>query len=86
MVRAAELELKGWKPGGKRLVAISNSGAVCVIAADAAADAGMPLAALSDETRGTLGKILPGFATTTNPIDTTAPWCPTARCSGRSRR
>ena len=72
MVRAAELYLKGWRPGGKRLVAISNSGAVCVMAADAATDAGMPLAALSQETRGALGKILPGFATTTNPVDITA--------------
>lgn len=72
MVRATELYLKGWKPNGKRLVAISNSGAVCVMAADAATDAGMPLATLSADTRGALGKILPGFATTTNPVDITA--------------
>ena len=31
-----ELYLKGWKPRGRRLVAISNSGAVCVLTADAA--------------------------------------------------
>jgi acyl-CoA synthetase (NDP forming) len=72
MVRATELYLKGWKPDGKRLVAISNSGAVCVMAADAATDAGMPMAQLSGETRAALARILPGFATTTNPVDITA--------------
>ena len=30
LVGAAELYLKGWRPKGRRLVAISNSGAVCV--------------------------------------------------------
>ena len=44
LVSAAELYLKGWKPKGRRLVAISNSGAICVMAADAATQAGMPLA------------------------------------------
>src|SRR6202035_3415368 len=33
MVEAAEVYLKGWRPQGRRLVAISNSGAVCVLAA-----------------------------------------------------
>jgi acyl-CoA synthetase (NDP forming) len=53
-------------------VAISNSGAVCVMAADAATDAGMPMAKLADETKSALAKILPSFATTTNPVDITA--------------
>src|SRR6185295_16137744 len=72
LVASAQMYLKGWKPKGRRLVAISNSGAVCVMAADAASTLGMPLAKLADETRAGLGKILPGFATTTNPIDITA--------------
>jgi acetate---CoA ligase (ADP-forming) len=72
LVGAAELYLKGWKPRGRRLVAISNSGAVCVMTADAASQAGMPMAKLSDATRGALAKILPSFATVTNPIDLTA--------------
>ena len=72
LVASAEMYLKGWKPKGRRLVAISNSGAVCVMAADAASTVGMPLARLADATRAELGKILPGFATTTNPIDITA--------------
>ena len=36
LVEATELYLRGWKPNGRRLVAISNSGAVCVLTADAA--------------------------------------------------
>ncbi|HEY7758818.1 MAG TPA: acetate--CoA ligase family protein [Burkholderiales bacterium] len=72
LVDGAELYLKGWKPKGRRLVAISNSGASCVMAADAATDAGLATPALSDETRAGLSRILPGFATTTNPVDITA--------------
>lgn len=72
LVASAEMYLKGWKPKGRRLVAISNSGAVCVMAADAATSVGMPLAKLASETREELGRILPGFATTTNPVDITA--------------
>lgn len=72
LVGSVEMYLKGWKPGGRRLVAISNSGAVCVMAADAATAVGMPMAKLADQTRAELAKILPGFATTTNPIDITA--------------
>ncbi len=69
---SAELYLKGWKPKGRKLVAISNSGAVCVMAADVASAAGMPMATLSAGTKEDLKKILPAFATTTNPIDLTA--------------
>lgn len=72
LVASAEMYLKGWKPKGRRLVAISNSGAVCVMAADAATAVGMPMAKLAVETRSELAKILPGFATTTNPVDVTA--------------
>ncbi len=54
MVDAVELYLKGWTPRGRRLVVISNSGATCVMAADAAADAGMPMARLSEETQAAL--------------------------------
>ncbi|HEU5283588.1 MAG TPA: acetate--CoA ligase family protein [Burkholderiales bacterium] len=72
LVDGAELYLKGWKPKGRRLVAISNSGASCVMAADAATEAGLAVPKLSDETRAGLSRILPGFATTTNPVDITA--------------
>lgn len=72
LVDATDLYLKGWQPSGRKLVAISNSGAVCVMAADAATERGMELAVLSEATRTALGNILPGFATTSNPVDITA--------------
>jgi acyl-CoA synthetase (NDP forming) len=54
LVDATELYLQGWKPKGRRLVAISNSGAVCVLTADAATEAGMPLQPLADDTQAAL--------------------------------
>ena len=72
LIDTAQLYLQGWKPRGRRLVAISNSGAVCVLSADAASAADMPLEPLSPATQAELKTILPGFATTTNPVDITA--------------
>ncbi len=72
LVRAAELYLQGWKPEGRRLVVISNSGATCVLAADAATAAGMDVPRLADDTQAKLRSILPGFAATANPVDITA--------------
>jgi acetate---CoA ligase (ADP-forming) len=72
LVSAAEMYLKGWRPAGRRLVAISNSGASCVMAADLASEIGMPLAVFAEATRRALAAVLPGFATTSNPIDITA--------------
>jgi acyl-CoA synthetase (NDP forming) len=82
LVEATELYLKGWKPRGRRLVAISNSGAVCVMTADAATTVGMPMAKLSDDTDRKLKGILPSFATTTNPIDLTAALLSNSRLFG----
>jgi acetate---CoA ligase (ADP-forming) len=72
LVAAAELYLKGWRPIGRRLVVISNSGASCVQAADAATDVGFTLATLEERTRAEVAAALPGFATSRNPIDLTA--------------
>ncbi|HSD55217.1 MAG TPA: acetate--CoA ligase family protein [Burkholderiales bacterium] len=72
LAAAAETYLKGWRPRGRRLVVISNSGASCVMAADASEEFGLPLAELAPETRAAAAAKLPGFATTTNPIDITA--------------
>jgi len=71
LVNAAELYLKGWRPQGRRLVAVSNSGATCVMAADMAEEFKLPLAVPAEATRAQLTASLPGFATTTNPIDIT---------------
>jgi acetate---CoA ligase (ADP-forming) len=82
LVEATELYLKGWKPRGRRLVAISNSGAVCVLTADAATAVGMPMAKLAPETDKKLKGILPSFATTANPIDLTAALLSNSRLFG----
>src|ERR1700690_821380 len=82
LVEASELYLKGWKPRGRRLVAISNSGAVCFMTADAATNVGMPMAKLSAETDKKLKGILPSFATTVNPIDLTAALLSNSRLFG----
>ncbi|MEA2936059.1 MAG: hypothetical protein QOD74_2705, partial [Variibacter sp.] len=72
LVQAAELYLRGWKPEGRRLVVISNSGATCVLAADTATASGMEIPRLADDTQNQLRAILPGFAATANPVDITA--------------
>ncbi len=72
LVAASELYLQDWQPSGDGLAVVSNSGAVCVLAADAAEDAGLPLATLSDDTVTRLKAELPAFAATTNPVDVTA--------------
>jgi acyl-CoA synthetase (NDP forming) len=82
LIDAAPLYLQGWRPKGRRLVAISNSGAVCVLTADAAAVENMPMEPLSKTTQDTLKTILPGFATTTNPVDITAALLSNSRLLG----
>lgn len=82
LVEAAELHLKGWHPRGRRLVVISNSGAVCVLAADAASTTGMPLVKLAPETRADLAQALPSFAALSNPVDITATLLTNSRLLG----
>lgn len=72
LVGATELYLNGRKPAGRRVVVISNSGASCVMSADALCDNGLQLAELSAETKAKLAAILPNFASVANPIDITA--------------
>jgi acyl-CoA synthetase (NDP forming) len=82
LVDTAPLYLQGWRPRGRRLVAISNSGAVCVLTADAATTASMPLEPLQAQTQATLRDILPGFATVKNPVDITAALLSNSRLFG----
>ena len=70
------------RPTGRRLVAVSNSGAVGVLAADAASLCGMEMAALSGQTQDRLRAILPGFAATANPVDITAALLTNSRLFG----
>lgn len=73
---ATEAYLQDWRPTvldeDRGLAIVSNSGAVCVLGADAAEDAGLPLVELAPETRTGLDAALPPFAATTNPVDVTA--------------
>ena len=72
LVHAAEMYLHGWQPGGENLAVISNSGAVCVLAADAAEREGLRVPALTAETEAKLTALLPAFASPRNPVDITA--------------
>jgi len=71
LVSAGHLYLKGWRPNSERIVVVSNSGASCVMAADAAEAFGLPLAEISPATKAKMKAVLPGFATAVNPIDVT---------------
>ncbi|WP_417249438.1 acetate--CoA ligase family protein [Celeribacter sp.] len=72
MVQAAELYLQGWNPTGKRIAVVSNSGATCVLSADAAERYGLDLAPLAPQTEEAIRDVLPDFAASQNPIDITA--------------
>lgn len=72
LVRYAELALRSPLPQGPRVVVVSNSGASCVLASDAAAERGLEIAPLAPATQQALTDRLPGYATTVNPVDITA--------------
>ncbi|MER3391207.1 MAG: acetate--CoA ligase family protein [Microcella pacifica] len=72
LVAAVGLYLRPGIPKGERLAIVSNSGAICVLAADAAEEEGLSLSELSGTSRAELGATLPSFASVENPIDVTA--------------
>lgn len=51
---------------------LSTSGGLAVMAADVSAEVGLSLPAVSEKTRSKLEKVIPDFATISNPIDLTA--------------
>jgi acyl-CoA synthetase (NDP forming) len=71
LVAAGQLYLNGGRPKGRRFVAVSNSGASCVMAADAAEELGLELPELAASIQARLQKVLPAFATASNPLDVT---------------
>ncbi|HEU4647093.1 MAG TPA: CoA-binding protein, partial [Burkholderiales bacterium] len=71
LVSAGQLYLSGGRPRGKRFVAVSNSGASCVMAADAAEELGLDLPELAAIPQSRLKQVLPAFATAANPLDVT---------------
>ncbi|MZR13416.1 CoA-binding protein [Maritimibacter sp. DP07] len=72
LVEAAEIYLQGWAAGGRRVAVVSNSGATCVLSADAIERYGLELAVFSSETEAAVRDVLPDFAASRNPIDITA--------------
>ena len=71
LVAAGQLYLNGARPAGRRFVALSNSGASCVMAADAAEEFDLELPGFAETTQARLKKVLPAFATPSNPLDVT---------------
>ncbi len=71
LVMAGQLYLDGGRPKGRRFIAVSNSGASCVMAADAAEELGLELPAFAESTQARLKQVLPAFATASNPLDVT---------------
>lgn len=67
----AKIFAGGWRPRGRNVVAISNSGATCVLAADGAEEFGLTLPQFEREGADTLRKVLPEYVDTRNPIDMT---------------
>lgn len=68
---AAALYLAGSELRDGRLAVLSNSGALCVLAADTAERIGLPVAELAPATCARLAELLPGFANPRNPVDMT---------------
>ena len=59
-------------PAGQRVAIVSNAGGAGVLAADACGDAGLSVAVLGSVTQRRLARMLPGGATVSGPVDTTA--------------
>jgi acetyltransferase len=66
---ASEALMSGRLPKGSRLAILTNGGGPGVLAADAATDAGLTMAALSEQTRGRLDALLPSTWSKGNPVD-----------------
>jgi acyl-CoA synthetase (NDP forming) len=84
LVDGVELYLKGWQPRGRRIVAISTSGATCVMAADAADASGLSLTRLGAKTTAALRQALPPIAVANNPVDLTGAMLTDSSLFGRT--
>jgi len=56
-------------PKGRRLAIITNAGGPGIMATDAAVNAGLKLAQISDETKAALREVMPEAASLRNPVD-----------------
>lgn len=71
LIDYAPLFLSQPTPRGRRVVSISNSGATCVLSADAAEDFGLAIGQFDAATLAGLTQALPSYVTARNPIDMT---------------
>lgn len=71
LIDYAPLFLSQPAPRGHRVVSISNSGATCVLSADAAEEYGLAIEQFNAATLAGLGEALPSYVTARNPIDMT---------------
>src|SRR5256885_234055 len=71
LIDYAPLFLSQPAPRGRRVVSISNSGATCVLSADAAEEYGLALEPFDAATLDGLSQALPSYVTARNPIDMT---------------
>jgi acetyltransferase len=69
MYAAAQALFSNFHPRGNRLAIITNGGGPGVMAADHAADLGIPLAVLTQKTSDALNGILPAIWSRSNPLD-----------------
>ena len=69
MYAAAQALFSNFRPRGNRLAIITNGGGPGVLAADHAADLGIPLATLTRRTSDALNRILPPMWSRSNPLD-----------------
>jgi acyl-CoA synthetase (NDP forming) len=58
-------------PAGAGLAIVTQSGGAGVLAADRAEELGLPVPVLADETQRCLREVIPGFGSSTNPVDIT---------------
>lgn len=83
LARYAELLLASPPSGGRRVVIVSNSGASCVLASDAAEAHGLQVSPLESATRRRLASCLADFASIENPVDITAALLSNSRLFGQ---
>jgi acetate---CoA ligase (ADP-forming) len=72
LFRSAKAFASGMRMEGPHLAILTNSGGPGIVAADAAARAGLELSTLAEETKSRLAAGLPSIAATANPVDMTA--------------
>ncbi len=83
LVSSARLLMRGLQMNGSRLISISNSGACCVMSADAAERHQLDMQPLPASVRQELEAVLPAFASSENPIDLTAALLSNSRLFGQ---